>query len=148
MQQTMRKMKRVEPLIRLKQGKVDEEAGVLGVIRSEKVAVVKSMRDNQKRYMDGVEQLNKLRASRARQNLETLESALDHVKAQWYRLYKQVQEVEAREKTQIGRVLAAERDLKAVEKLHEKYELELKQELGRIEQKQLDEFALRRLALR
>jgi flagellar export protein FliJ len=148
MQQTMRKMKRVEPLIRLKQGKVDEEAVTLGGIRTEKVAVVKSMRENQKRYMDGVEQLNQLRASRQRQNLETLESALDHVKAQWYRLYKQVQDVEAREKSQIGRVLAAERDLRAVEKLKERYELEMRAELARMEQKQLDEHALRRVSQR
>ena len=143
MQQTMRKIKRVQPLIKMKQTKVDEESAVLQAIRREKVTVVTQMKENQRRYMEGVERMNHLRTSRTRDNLTTMEQAVDHVKAEWYRLYKRVQDIETKEKAQIAQVLTAERDLKAVEKLQEKYQLEFRKEVSQSEQKQLDEIALR-----
>jgi hypothetical protein len=75
---------------------VDEEAAVLIAIRHEKIEVVKQMKDNQKRYMEGVEELNRIRISKVRQNLETLETSLDFVKQQWYKLYKEVQTIEGK----------------------------------------------------
>ncbi len=142
--QSQRKIKRVQPIIKMKKSKVDEEASVLIAIRSEKVEIVKQMKENQKRYMEGVEELNRIRVSKARQNLDTLESALDYVKQQWYKLYKDVQTVEGKERQQIMYLLTAERELKSVEKLEEKYVTEMKKELGRMDQKQMDETALRR----
>lgn len=142
--QSQRKIKRVQPLLKMKKSKVDEEASVLIAIRNEKVEIVKQMKENQKRYMEGVEDLNRIRISKARQNLDTLESALDYVKQQWYKLYKDVQTVEGKERQQIMHVLTAERELKSVEKLEEKYHTEMKKELGRMDQKLMDESALRR----
>ena len=78
--QSQRKIKRVQPIIKMKKAKVDEEAAVLTAIRHEKVEVVKAMKENQKRYMEGVEELNRIRVSKTRQNLDTLESSLDFVK--------------------------------------------------------------------
>jgi flagellar export protein FliJ len=43
-------------------------------------------------------------------------------------------------------LLTAERELKSVEKLEEKYLTEMKKELGRMDQKQMDESALRRFS--
>jgi flagellar export protein FliJ len=143
MQQSMRKIKRVQPLIRMKKAKVDEEAAVLEAIRKKKLEIVSTMKENQRRYMEGVEQLNAVRASRGRSNLTTLEGSLDYVKAEWYRLYKMVQDVEAQERSQIEQVLFAERELKSVEKLQERYQVELTQEMKKQEQKTLDEIALR-----
>jgi flagellar export protein FliJ len=143
MQQTMRKIKRVQPLVKMKKTKVDEESAVLQAIRQEKVTVVSQMKENQRRYMEGVERMNQLRTSRTRDNLTTMEQAVDHVKAEWYRLYKRVQDIETKEKLQIGQLLTAERDLKAVEKLQEKYQLEYRKEASQSEQKQLDEIAIR-----
>lgn len=142
--QSQRKIKRVQPLIKMKKSKVDEEASVLIAIRNEKIEIVKQMKENQKRYMEGVEEMNKIRVSKVRQNLETLESALDFVKQQWYKLYKDVQAIEGKERQQIMHLLTAERELKSVEKLEEKYQTEFKKELGRIDQKLMDEAALRR----
>lgn len=142
--QSQRKIKRVQPLIKMKKSKVDEEASVLIAIRNEKIEVVKAMKENQKRYMEGVEELNRIRVSKVRQNLETLESSLDYVKQEWYKLYKQVQQIEGKERQQIVHLLTAERELKSVEKLEEKYKVEMQKELGRIDQKLMDEAALRR----
>ncbi len=142
--QSQRKIKRVQPIIKMKKGKVDQEASVLMTIRNEKIAIVKQMKENQKRYMEGVEELNRIRVSKARENLDTIESALDYVKQQWYKLYKDVQTVEGKERQQIMHLLTAERELKSVEKLEEKYEIEMKKELGRMDQKIMDETALRR----
>ena len=148
MQQQFRKIKRVQPIIKLKKQKMDEEVMTLNAIRLQKLEIVKNMKDSQKRYMDGVEELNKTRTSKMRVNLHTLEDALDFVKSQWYRLYKEVQDVEKREKQQIEHLLVAERELKAVEKLREKYELEFKKELKKSDQKVMDEAALRRFTNR
>jgi flagellar export protein FliJ len=142
--QTYRKIKRVQPIIKMKKQKMDEEAAVLEAIRAEKLELVRAMKENQRRYMDGVEKLNKIRTSPVRSNLETMESGLDYVKSEWYKLYKNVQDIEGKEKSQIARLLTAERELKSVEKLAEKYQSEFQKEVGKAEQKMLDATALRR----
>jgi flagellar biosynthesis chaperone FliJ len=146
MQQTSRKIRRVQPIIKLKQSKVDEEALLLAQRRAEKVEIVKAMKENQRRYMDGVEELNQVRVSKARANLETLEGALDYVKDQWWKLYKKAQEAEKREAEQMQALLAAETDLQAIMKLNAKYETEHRQEVKVHERRQLDEFAIRGFA--
>jgi flagellar export protein FliJ len=93
--------------------------------------------------MDGIDQLNKIRSSPNRTNLEALEASLDHVKNQWQELFKAVQALETREKAQIARLMEAERELKAVERLSERYERDFKKEMSRSEQKMLDEIAIR-----
>lgn len=144
MRDTQRKIKRVQPVINIKQTKVDEEAAVLNVIRNEKQVLVKKMKENQTTYMTGVERLNNLRNSSDRENLVTLEQSIDFVKSQWYQLFKQVQEIEQKEKAQISRLIVAETELRSAEKLKEKYEHEFRASVAKSEQKQMDEFALRK----
>jgi flagellar biosynthesis chaperone FliJ len=98
--------------------------------------------------MQGVEEMNRLRASKLRDNLQTLETTLDYVKSQWYRLYKQVQEIERKEQTQIVQLNGAQRDLKAIEMLEETYIAEFRKEQDRIEQRTMDEIALRKYVTR
>lgn len=148
MPQTFRKIKRVQPLINLKKQRMDEEAVILTQIRAEKAEIVKSMKESQRRYMDGIEELNKIRVSTTRTNLHTIEESLDYVKSQWYSLYKKVQDAESREKSQLNHLIAAERDLKSVEKLREKYELEAAQDVKKQDQKNMDEAALRKFSSR
>lgn len=144
MQQLFQKIKRVEPIIKIKKQKVDEEVARLAEIRKEKVSVVASMKDSQKRYMQGYQDLNDARSSVDRMNLATLETGLDLVKMQWQRLRLEVEKIEMREKAQISHVLTAERDLRAVEKLKERYDEEIRMSTRRQEQKMLDEHALHR----
>lgn len=146
MQQQLKKIKRVKPLIKVKKSKVDEESALLAIIKKQKVEIVAAMRQNQKRYMDGVEDLNRIRSSKSRDNLSTLESGLDYVKTQWYKLYQQVQDIERKEKMQLRQVLIAEQELKAVEKLEEKYQLEFQHEAKRQDQKLMDEIGLRKFS--
>ncbi len=148
MQQIFRKIKRVQPIIKLKQMKVDEETAVLTAIRVEKIAIVAAMKENQRRYMEGIEQLNKIRTSSLRTNLDTLEDALDFVKSEWYRLYQQVQTVEQREKQQIEQLLGAERELKATQRLEERYQIEFQKSAKKEEQRGLDEFSIRKFNTR
>jgi len=146
--EAFRKIRRVQPLIKMRRFKVEEEATVLARIRTEKQRTMQEMLENQRRYMQGVEEMNKLRATKMRENLQTLESTLDFVKSQWYRLYKQVQEIEIKEKMQVGQLLTAERDLKAIQKLEENYQVEFQKELNRTEQRATDESSLRKFVTR
>jgi flagellar export protein FliJ len=144
MRETQLKIKRVQPVINVKKMKVDEEAAVLNEIRNSKVNLVRSMKENQRAYMEGVDKLNNLRNSANRENLGNLESSLDYVKAQWFQLFRKVQEIEAKEKEQFSRLVLAETELRSAEKLKEKYEADFRSSIAKSEQKQMDEFASRK----
>jgi flagellar export protein FliJ len=144
MQDSLKRIKKVHPLVRAKKAMLDQEASTLAQIRQEKIAVVQRMKENQKKYMDGVDHLNVVRESAERSNLETLENGLDLIKSKWYQLYKDVQTVEQKEKAQMGNVLNAQRELKKMEKLREKYEKQYHAEISKGEQKEQDELSLQR----
>jgi flagellar export protein FliJ len=144
MSESLRKIKKVFPVIRARQLKVDAETALLQKIREEKTKIVSDMRNAQQKYMKGVSQLNQLRNAATRNAQDGLETGLDFVKDEWYRLFTAVQEVERREKMQISQLLEAEKDLKATEKLKERYENDYAKEVGKAEQKRLDEAALRK----
>jgi flagellar export protein FliJ len=144
MRENQLKIKRVQPVINVKKMKVDEEAAVLNEIRSTKVDLVRVMKENQRAYMEGVDKLNNLRNSANRENLGNLESSLDYVKAQWFQLFRKVQEIEAKEKEQFSRLVLAETELRSAEKLKEKYEADFRTSIAKSEQKQMDEFASRK----
>ncbi len=148
MRETKLKIKRVQPVINVKKTKVDEEAAVLNEIRNEKVILVRVMRENQKAYMEGVDKLNSLRNSASRENLGSLESSLDYVKAQWFQLFRKVQEIETKEKEQFSRLVLAETALRSAEKLKEKYENDFRAGLARSDQKLMDEFASRKHSMK
>src|SRR4051812_15706265 len=137
MQESFRKIRRVKPVIRARQARVDQESARLAAIRAEKQKIVAAMRDAQQKYMKGVSDLNGVRNSPLRSMQESLEAALDFVKDEWYRLFSEVQEAERREKDQISTVLLVERELKATEKLREKYEEEYAKDVAKAEQKRL-----------
>jgi flagellar export protein FliJ len=148
MRETQLKIKRVQPVINVKKTKVDEEAASLNEIRNTKVDLVRVMKENQRAYMEGVDKLNGLRNSSNRENLGNLENSLDHVKAQWFQLFRQVQDIEAKEKEQFSRLVLAETELRSAEKLKEKYEADFRSSLAKSEQKQMDEFASRKHSMK
>ena len=146
MSESLRKIKKVFPVIRARQMKVDHELAALNKIKAEKQLIVASMRSAQQKYMKGVTDLNNLRNASSRGPQEGLESGLDFVKDEWYRLFTAVQEVERKEKEQLAALLEAEKELKATEKLKERYETEAAREKSRTEQKAIDENALRKFS--
>jgi len=144
MSQPLKKMKRVQPVIKVRSAQVDSEAAILTVIRTRKQAVVAEMKTNQRQYMEGIDRLNQERASMNREMLAPLEDSLDFIKSKWFMLYREVQELEHREQVQLTKVLAAQRDLKAVERLQENYKKQFATDLKKTEQKNLDEVGIRR----
>lgn len=144
MSQSLKKMKRVQPVIKVRSAQVDNEAAILNEIRTRKQAVVAEMKSNQRQYMEGIDRLNQERASMNREMLVPLEDSLDFIKSKWFMLYREVQELEHREQVQLTKVLAAQRDLKAVERLQENYKKQFATDLKKTEQKNLDEVGIRR----
>jgi len=137
-------MKRIEPLVRVKEAQVNQEAVMLAHIRQEKADVVAALKESQRVYMDGVERLNRERVSVARDMLLTLEMSLDHVKQRWHDQFRQVQELERREEAQLAQLVLAQQSLKSFERLQDKYRKDFQTEMSKSEQKNLDEVALRR----
>ena len=146
MSEARRKMLRIEPVIKVRKAKVDQEIIVLNQIRADKQAAVTDMRESQRKYMEGVDRLNRERGSTAREMLAPLEGTHDYIKNRGYSLYKRVQEIEQREKAQLFQIDLAERDLRAVEKLSEIYAEEFRNEMRRNDQKIMDEAALRKFS--
>src|SRR5690606_32874674 len=107
MRRELDKIKRVQPVIQAREARVRQEAELLGQIRNRKIEIVAAMKDRQKKYMDGVEELNRQRSAAQRGNLEMLENGLDYVKNQWYQLFLEVQSIEKREKEQIVQLQGA-----------------------------------------
>lgn len=144
MSDSHRRMKRIEPLVRVKEAQVNQEAVMLAHIRQEKADVVAALKESQRVYMDGVERLNRERVSVARDMLLTLEMSLDHVKQRWHDQFRQVQELERREEAQLAQLVLAQQSLKSFERLQDKYRKDFQTEMSKSEQKNLDEVALRR----
>ena len=144
MQEWVKKTKRLGPIVKHRQRLVQNELATLTELVTKKQHVNDSMVSNQQKYMTGVESLNNIRASSARENLVTLESSLDHIKLEWYRLYQNVKELEKAEAEQRSRVNQAQTDLKSIQKLQARYEAEARKVADRREQNQLDEIAARR----
>jgi flagellar biosynthesis chaperone FliJ len=143
MMNARRKVKRIKPLVRIRKNQLDQEVLVLIEIRQRKQLVLKELIHFQTQYMKGVEQLNIERQSPTRHMLSSLEQSVDYARARWFESYQKVQEAEREERAQLFQLRMAEKDLKSVQKLEERYEQNARTLAGAIEQKQLDESAIR-----
>jgi flagellar export protein FliJ len=139
-----KKVKRLTPVIEVRQARFDEENNRLIDVRERKLRAVAAMRAKQREYMEGVQRLNDERGTANRLMLEALESGLDNVKAHWMSLYQSVVELEREEKAQLEAMSKAHRDLEAIKTLQNKYRDEASRDLERREQKNLDEHSLRK----
>jgi flagellar export protein FliJ len=143
-----KKLKRVKPLIRAREAQLNSEAIILANVRNEKKLAMQELRKFQTLYMSGVEELNRERQSPQRDKLNTLEQSVDYAKAQWYQCLKTLREVEQKERAQIAQLFIAERNLKSVEKLEDRYGEQVQLHEKSVEQKQLDDVATRKFSQR
>jgi flagellar biosynthesis chaperone FliJ len=136
------KTQKIQPLIKLRRMQLDQESMLLNQIQLKKYAAKQALASSQTMYMDGVEKLNKERQSPERKMLETLELGVDYAKAQWYQNLMQLRSLEDEEKKQRHEVEEAQRRMKMLEKLEERYHDQYTEQQKIIEQKQIDDFAL------
>lgn len=139
-----KKIKRVKPLIRVREAHLASEAEVLGAIRHRKQAAMAALKENQRLYLEGLQTLNKERQTGSSGRLPTLESSLDFVKSRWFEALKELRRFEEQEKLQIVQVMIAQKDVKSLEKLEDRYRDQLATHVKRAEQRSLDEIATRR----
>ena len=133
----------MDPLIRARQSMLDHETTILIKIRNLKADILNDLNMAQRKYIDGVDKLNVVRQSSERENLNILESGLDYIKANWYSTLKKFREAEKREQAQLAVLLLAQKNLKSMEKLQERYQEEMQEWQLKTEQKMLDEKAIR-----
>ena len=144
MDDVSQKLNRVKPLIKARKGQVDQEAAILAQIRREKSEVIKMLEQYQNMYMQGVEEINTERQSSARDRLNSLERSVDYAKSQWHKTMVSLKEMESKENAQLAQFKVAERNLKSVEKLEERYHAIQYEVTKSKEQKNQDEIAIRR----
>ena len=142
MQAIKSKIKKTELLIRTRKAQLDEESQKLSNIRSSKLEHLEKLKEHQANYMNGVDSLNIERQSGDRLKLSTLERSVDYSKSRWYQCLRQVKELEEQEKKQLSLVLVAQRNLKSMEKIQEGNRHNLQVEVGKNEQKSLDEMSV------
>ncbi len=144
MKDIQKKIKRIQPIVNIRRHEMEKEALALSNIRSQKLELVKTMRNHQQAYLHGIEQLNAARGSIDRKNLDVLENSVDFARDRWTDTFRQVQEIEKKEKNQLQQLTIAQRDLKIVEILNEKYHQEMSIEMNRKEQAEMNEVAIAR----
>ena len=142
-----KKIKRVKPLIRFREVRLLHETEALADIRRQKADAMAKLKENQRLYLDGLKSLNHERQSGATGRLLTLENSLDFVKGRWCESLKDLRKIEEREKIQVVQVMVAQKDVKTLEKLEDRYREQSVAEMNHQAQKNLDEIAIRQSVL-
>ncbi len=136
------KIQRMLPLIKIRQIQLDQQLFIQQQIQTRKIAAKAELLRCQHMYIKGIDRLNQERQSPERKMLEALERSIDHAKALWHNRLLSLRAVEDEERVQDLAVKLAYKSLKMLEKLDERYTVDLNDDLKRAEQKQLDEFAI------
>jgi len=142
MKQIIEKIGKVGSLIRIRRLSYNDELNALNMIRKEKNNLLQSMKASQRKYLDGVEELNKIRSSLARSNQENMENSVDYLKNIWFSQYKMFKDIEQRESIQLKKFLDAEKNLKSLEKLSDNLRKAVDSEFVKMEQSALDEYSI------
>lgn len=142
MNELISKIKKISSLIKIRKITYMNEVSLLNKIREEKNLLFQTMKISQQKYLQGVDELNKIRTSRTRTNIDNFESSVDYLKVMWFSNYKKFKESEQKELIQINKLLEAEKNLKVLENISDKFQNSLKDELNRHEQKRSDEFTI------
>jgi hypothetical protein len=136
------KIRKIESIIKVRKIAYMDELNQLTKIRNEKSASFQAMKLSQQKYHQGVENLNKVRSSPNRENLEILEGSVDFLKIDWFNRYKTFKSFEQKESQQLQRFLEVEKSLKSLEKISENFRANLQSEIRKIEQKLSDEHTI------
>jgi hypothetical protein len=144
MEDLLKKILKIESLVRIKKIELQKIQMALAQTRQKKALLINEMKSKQLSYLEGVEHLNSVRTSSFRNNLKTLEEAVDHSKSLWFNSFKAVQEADFVEKSQIQQAITAETNLKAIEQIQTNYQSSYSAQVQIFEQKQLDEFSIRK----
>lgn len=136
------KLKRIKPMLRAKKALVDKETMTLAQIIQEKNQTLHELQRCQQAYLEGINELNKQRCSEYRTGQDFMERSVDYAKDLWTQLFKDAQLLDKKITAQRSVLFSAKRNLKEVEKLHERYEFELRKLANKQEQDFLDEFHL------
>ncbi|RYZ56335.1 MAG: hypothetical protein EOP07_12675 [Proteobacteria bacterium] len=137
-----RKIDKIEPLIKIRRLQLDQQLYIAQEIQIRKNAAKDELMRCQHMYIKGIDRLNQERQSPERKMLDALERSVDHAKSLWHKRLLDLRAVEAEERVQEQVVKLAYKNLKMLEKLDERYTVDLNEHLKKIEQKQLDEFAI------
>lgn len=121
---------------------METEALELGKLLQKKSDLDKELVQSQQKYMNGVNDLNRLRKSALRQNLLVLEKSVDYTRETWVELFKKSQLLDKKIDAQRDILQKNRIKLREVEKLEEKYELEFHQYIEKIEQNKSDDLSL------
>jgi flagellar biosynthesis chaperone FliJ len=142
MTKPQQRMKKIQPLIKIRKLQLDQETAVLSRIQLKREEAAEALMQSQRTYIEGVEKLNRERQSSERKMLAALEQGVDYAKAQWYQRLMALRAVEEEERHQRLMVAEAQKRMKMLEHLDERYLEQHMKQMKIQEQKQLDEFAL------
>ena len=138
-----RKMDRLDPVAKVRKREMDVIASQASQLERQIRETATELKASQDAYMRGVNQLNTVRTSGDRQNLLTLETSVDSLKEKWHSLYHKLNQLKQAKQQVTAQLRLAQRNMKAVEVLQDKYQAEFRKELDRQEQNFLDEAAIR-----
>ncbi|HYX33633.1 MAG TPA: hypothetical protein VE954_11000 [Oligoflexus sp.] len=136
------KTQKIQPLIKIRKLQLDQETMRLNQIKLKREEAAQALMQSQRTYIEGVDKLNRERQSPERKMLPALEQGVDFAKAQWYQRLMALRAVEEEERRQFMMVAEAQKKMKMLEHLDERYGEQHTKHMKIQEQKQLDEFAI------
>lgn len=138
---SLKRKRKLEPVVKIKQADVDRELMVLQELLAEVTEAERSMEHFQSLYREGSARVNELRLSGDRSMLVSVEMGVDLAKSNWASSFKVLKESRLKADAQRMLVLELRKELKAVEFLVGKYENDFLRERSQADQNQLDEFS-------
>jgi flagellar biosynthesis chaperone FliJ len=144
----LKKMRKIEPIVKVRQHSLDSEILNLEKLRAAKLQAVTKMRESQRSYMSSVDQLNQLRSQGLNQEANVFELGIDKLRNRWASLLSEAKQLERQEKMQLKIVMDLEIQLRSVENLRDRFEERFHNELSKLDQSQMDEYSQNRSSTR
>lgn len=137
------KIKKLDPIVKTKELRLQEESSKLESIRDKRHGIFTKLRETERKYIEGVELVNSQKTLDIA-STEAFSQSLDYVKSNWHKTVTELKNVELEERHQIRAVLEAQKELRSTEILQEKYQADLDSFINKKEQKIIDELSQRK----
>ena len=94
MQEFIKKVNKLTPVLNIRQKKVKDEEILLSSLEKDKKILIQKVKEDKTKYMNGVNLLNQFRRENNWNSVVTIEGLVDFTRDQWIKNYKKSQFVE------------------------------------------------------
>lgn len=125
MKKLQNRVERLDPLLKMKQAAVEQEAIKLTDLQHKRLGLQTKLEGLQQNYLNGVDKINTAKIANDRMLMGHLEKGNDYYKSCWALTLHEIKDMEKRILAQTSLLKDARAQCRAVEMLQEKYKREI-----------------------